>query len=306
MTSETIDVDLEKALAGDPKHNLLLRDYDHVVIRPIPDLEFDRSVEILGEVRFPGTYPVRRGETLSSVIERAGGFTERAYLRGAIFTRESAREIQRRRLDQLIQEIEESVLAGSEARISGALDAETVRSQQAALEAKKELLAKLRAAELTGRVVVKLAPLEELRGTRQDVEIEDGDTLTVPQMPGVVHVVGEVFNATSLLYEEGRTVGYYLRRVGGMTKEADKKQVSVIKADGSVVSMEQGNRGKLVSWDSEYNSWFFGGFMSMRMEPGDTIVVPRKLDRFLWIKTTKDITQIIFQIAVAAGVAFAI
>lgn len=306
MTSETIDVDLEKALAGDPKHNLLLRDYDHVVIRPIPDLEFDRSVEILGEVRFPGTYPVRRGETLSSVIERAGGFTERAYLRGAVFTRESAREIQRRRLDQLIQEIEESVLAGSEARISGALDAETVRSQQAALEAKKELLAKLRAAELTGRVVVKLAPLEELRGTRQDVEIEDGDTLTVPQMPGVVHVVGEVFNATSLLYEEGRTVGYYLRRVGGMTKEADKKQVSVIKADGSVVSMEQGGRGKLVSWNSEYNSWFFGGFMSMRMEPGDTIVVPRKLDRFLWIKTTKDITQIIFQIAVAAGVAFAI
>lgn len=306
MTSETIDVDLAKALAGDPEHNLLLRDYDHLVIRPIPELEFDRTAEILGEVRFPGTYPVRKGETLSSLIERAGGFTERAYLRGTVFTRESARDIQRRRLDQLVRQIEESVLASSEQRISGALDAETVKSQQAALEAKQELLSKLRAAELTGRVVVRLMPLEEFRGSRYDVELEDGDTLTVPQMPGVVHVVGEVFNATSLLYEEGNTVGYYLGRVGGMTKEADKKQVSVIKADGSVVSMEQGSRGKLVSWDSEYKSWFFGGFMSMRMEPGDTIVVPRKLDRFLWIKTTKDITQIIFQIAVAAGVVFAI
>ena len=91
-----------------------------------------------------------------------------------------------------------------------------------------------------------------------------------------------------------------------MTKDAEKKQVSVIKADGSVVSIEQGNRGKLVFWDSEQNSWLFSGFMSMEMEPGDTIVVPRKMDRFFWLKTTKDLTQIIFQIAVAAGIAFAI
>jgi len=306
MTSETIDVDLEKALAGDPEHNLLLRDYDHLVIRPIPELEFDRSAEILGEVRFPGTYPIRKGEQLSSLIERAGGFTGEAYLRGAVFARESAREVQRRRLDQLIRQVEESVLAGSEQRMSGALDAETVKSQQVALETKQQLLAKLRAAELTGRVVVKLVPVAELRGSPHDLELEDGDTLTVPQMPGVVHVVGEVFNATSLLYEQGRTVGYYLRKVGGMTKEAEEKQVSVIKADGSVISREQGNKGKLVFWDSEHSSWFFGGFMSLEMEPGDTIVVPRDLDRFLWIRTTKDITQIIFQIAVAAGIAFAI
>ena len=135
---------------------------------------------------------------------------------------------------------------------------------------------------------------------------EDGDTLMIPETPGVVHVVGEVFNATSLLYEEGRTVGQYLRKVGGMTKEADEKQVSVIKADGSVISRQQSNRGKLVFWDSASHSWLFGGFMSLEMEPGDTIVVPRKLDRFLWIRTTKDLTQIVFQIAVAAGIAFAI
>ncbi|UCD51146.1 MAG: SLBB domain-containing protein, partial [Phycisphaerales bacterium] len=305
MTTEKIDVMLAQALDRDPEQNILLRDYDHLVIRPIPELEFDRTAEILDQVRFPGTYPIRRGETLSSVIERAGGYTERAYLKGAVFTRESAKEVQRRRLDQLIKQIEESVLATAEQTIGGALDAQTIQGQEAALEAKRELLAKLRASEITGRVVVRLSSLEEFRHSRYDIELEGGDVLTIPERPGVVHVVGEVFNETSLLYEDNGTVDYYLRRVGGMTKDADQKQLSVIKADGSVISKQQG-RGKLVFWDGEFNQWFFGGFKNLELEPGDTIVVPRKLDRLLWLKTTKDITQIVFQIAVAAGVVLAI
>ncbi len=306
MTTEKIDIDLEKALAGDPEHDVLLRDYDHLVIRPIPDLEFGRIAEIQGEVRFPGTYPIRKAETLSSLIERAGGYTDEAYLKGAVFTRESAKEVQRRRLDELVREIEESMLTSAGQMISGALDAETIRGQQTALEAKRELLRKLRSAEITGRVVVKLAALEEFKTTRYDIELEDGDSLTIPRTPGVVHVIGEVFNPTSLLYEHRGTVSYYLRTVGGMTKEADKDQLSVIKADGSVISIEQGNRAKMVFWDSQHNRWLFGGFMNHQLEPGDTIVVPRKIDRFFWLKTTKDLTQIIFQIAVAAGVVLAI
>lgn len=305
MTTEKIDIGLEQALKGDSEQNILLRDYDHLVVRPIPNLDFGHAVELLGEVRFPGTYPIRRGETLSSVIERAGGYTERAYLKGAVFARESAKEVQRSRLDQLIKQVEESVLASAEQTIGAALDSATVASQEASLGAKKELLARLRATEITGRVVVKLAPLEEFRRSAYDIELEDGDILTVPERPGVVHVVGEVFNEMSLLYEEGGTINFYLRKVGGMTKEADEKQLSIIKADGSVISKQQG-RGKLVFWDKEYNQWFFGGFMNMQLEPGDTIVVPRKLDRLLLLKTTKDITQIVFQIAVAAGVVFAI
>jgi protein involved in polysaccharide export with SLBB domain len=306
MNTEKIEISLEKALTGDPEDDILLRDYDFLVVRPIPELEFDRTAEIGGEVKFPGTYPIRRGERLSSLIERVGGYTERAYLRGAVFTRESAREIQRRRLEQLMRQIEESVLGTAESRLGGAVDAETVKAEQAAMEAKKELLAKLRATEITGRVVVRLAPLEEFRGTKSDIELEDGDTLVIPPTPGVVHVVGEVFNETSLLYEKGAALSYYLQRVGGATKEADEKELSVIKADGSVVSKTQGKRGKLVFWHSDSNSWSFGGFMSMELEPGDTIVVPRKLDRFQWIKNTRDLTQIIFQIAVAAGVVLAI
>ncbi len=306
MTIEKITINLERALAGDSQHNILLQDYDHLTVRPIPELDFGRVAVIEGQVRFPGTYPIAKGETLSSLIERAGGYTDKAYLKGAVFTRESAKEVQTDRLNKLISEIEQSMLTSAGEATGGALDAEDVKAQQAALATNRELLTKLRTAKVTGRVVVRLSEPVELRDSKYDFELENGDTLTVPAMPAVVHVIGEVFNATSLQYEKGRTVNFYLHRVGGMTKDAEKKQVSVIKADGSVVSMEQGNRGKFVLWDSKQNSWLFSGFMGMELEPGDTIVVPRKMDRFFWLKTTKDLTQIVFQIAVAAGIAFAI
>ena len=271
----------------------------------IPQLEFDRVAIISGEVRFPGVYPVSKGDTLSSLIERAGGFTDRAYLRGAVFTRESAKVIQRQRMDELINKIEESVLTSSGEKISGALDAETAQVQAEGLNAKKELLAKLRAVKIDGRVVVKLSPLDQFRGSRYDVEMERGDRLFVPETPGVINVVGEVFNPTSVLYEKDRTVAYYLQKVGGPTNDADQKQISIIKADGSVVSIAQKDADS-VYWDSESHQWNFGGFMGIRLNPGDTILVPRKMDKFMWLKTTKDITQILFQAALATGVVLAL
>jgi protein involved in polysaccharide export with SLBB domain len=306
MTTEQIDVDLARAVADDPRQNIPLQDYDYLVVRPIPELKFDQTVTIKGEVRFPGTYPITRDETLSSLIERAGGYTSDAYLKGAVFTRESAKEVQRRRLEQMLSEIEESILTSTEQKIGAASDAEMVKGQQAALETKRALVTKLNATEITGRVVVKMAPLEELKGSRSDIKLENEDALTIPRTPGVVHVVGEVFNQTSLLFEEGATVNYYLRKVGGMSKDADTKQVSVIKADGSVISRQQDNVGQAVSWDKQANQWVFGGFMGLPLDPGDTIVVPKKLDKVFWLQTTRDITQIMMQVAVTVGIAFAI
>ena len=306
MKTETIDIDLEKAMAGDPEHNTALQDYDHLIVRPIPEVEFDRVAIVSGEVMFPGTYPVQRGETLSSVVERAGGYTERAYLKGAVFTRESAKAVQQERMDRLIKQLEESLLTKTEQAVSGGVaDAETAKGQQMALEAKKELIARLRTARIDGRVVMRLAPLEQFRGSKFDLQLEKGDKLVIPETPGVVLVVGEVFNPTALLYEKGRTVRYYLGKVGGLTKEADKKELSVIRADGSVVSMAQRSAGD-ISWDAESHQWYFGGFQNITLDPGDTIVVPRKMDRFLWLKTTKDITQILFQMALTAGVVLAL
>ena len=305
MQTEKIDIDLEKVLAKDPAHDIELQDYDNLIVRLIPQLEFDRVAIIAGEVRFPGVYPINRGETLSSLIERAGGFTDRAYLRGAVFNRESAKIIQRQRMDELISKIEESVLTSAGKEITGALDAETAQVQAEGLNAKKELLAKLRTTKIDGRVVVKLSTLDKFRGSRYDVEMEKGDKLFIPETPGIVNVVGEVFNPTSLLYEKDRTVAYYLQRVGGPTGDADEKQICIIKADGSVVSISQKDADS-VYWDSESHQWNFGGFMGIRLNPGDTILVPKKMDKLMWLKNTKDVMQILFQAALATGVVLAL
>jgi protein involved in polysaccharide export with SLBB domain len=305
MQTEKVDIDLEKALAKDPAQDVVLQDYDYLIVRLIPQLEFDRIAIIAGEVRFPGVYPISKGETLSSLITRAGGFTDRAYLRGAIFTRESAKVIQKQRLDELINKIEETVLTGAGREISGAIDAETAQVQAEGLKAKKELLAKLRTTKIDGRVVVKFSALDKFRGSRYDIEMEKGDNLFVPEMPGVVSIVGEVFNPTSVLYEKDKTVAYYLQKVGGPTGEADEKQIAIIKADGSVVSIAQKDADS-VYWDSEAHQWNFGGFMGIRLNPGDTIIVPQKLDQLMLLKNTKDIMQILFQAALATGVVLAL
>jgi len=305
MKTEKIDIDLAKALVGDPEHNIRLQDYDHLVVRPIPELEFDRTATIFGEVKFPGTYPLQRGETLSSLIERAGGYTDRAYLKGAVFTRESAKVVQQRRMDELVQQVEETVLVDTDRAVGSAVDEEAVKTQELRLKAKKELLGKLRAARVDGRVVIRLASLEQFKGSKYDLQLEKGDNLIIPETPGVVSVVGEVFNPTALLYEKDRTISYYLRRVGGLTQEANKKQLSIIRADGSVVSIAQKDAGR-IEWDSGSNQWVFGGFMNIKLDPGDTIVVPRKMDEFYWLRFTKDITQIIFQAALATGVVLAL
>ena len=305
METERIEIDLEKAMSGVSEHNIVLQDYDHLIVRPVPELEFDRVAVVSGEVRFPGTYPVQRGETLSSLIERAGGFTERAYLKGAIFTRESARVIQQDRMDRLVRQLEESMLTRAEETASAGTTGDSAAEQQVGLNTKKELIAKLRAARIDGRVVVRLIPLEKFRGSKYDLGLEKNDNLFVPETPGIVTVVGEVFNPTALLYEKDQTVSYYLNRVGGMTREADKKTLSVIKVDGSVVSALQRGATSL-SWDSQYHQWALGGLSNMHLDPGDTVVVPRKMDKFLWLRTTKDITQIIFQIALTAGVVLAL
>jgi protein involved in polysaccharide export with SLBB domain len=192
MQTEKIGIDLEKVFANDSAQDIELRDYDHLIVRLIPQLEFDRVAIIAGEVRFPGVYPINKGDTLSSLIERAGGFTDRAYLRGAVFTRESAKVIQKQRMDELINKIEETTLTSAGREIGGAIDVESAQIQAEGLNAKKELLAKLRTAKIDGRVVVKLSPLEQFKGCRYDVEMEKGDRLFVPETPGVINVVGEV------------------------------------------------------------------------------------------------------------------
>jgi polysaccharide export outer membrane protein len=304
MKTEVMAFNVAQALASNPLENFNLQEYDQVFIKKIPDWLEEVRVTIEGEVRYPGEYFVRDGERLSSLIERAGGFTQDAYLRGAFFTRERVRQIQGRRLADLILKMEQDLAAGEATEVMGALSKEEVEAHRVSMEAKKSLLQKLREAKVEGRMVVKLDQLERFKDSEYDVRVEDQDRLVIPKTPQSVNVLGEVYNATSFLYEKGKKVDYYLKRAGGPTMNAEEDEIYIIRADGSVQSKSQS--GKLFSWDPDNNRWSYGGFKSATLYPGDTLLVPRKLVKIQWVKEFRDITQIIFQIAIAAGVVAAI
>jgi protein involved in polysaccharide export with SLBB domain len=292
--SHTIAFSLEKAMAGDPAANLPLEPYDKLFVKKVPEWKQDRKVELLGEVTFPGVYYIAKGEKLSSVLRRAGGYTSDAYLPGAFFTRESARQQQQQRLNELRDQLQQAIFRASSQEVQGALSAEDVAAQKQFLSSQESLLQKLEAVQATGRVVVKLLPTEELERSEWDIVLEDGDKIAIPKRPQTVTVVGQVYNPTSFLWEpDHRTVGHYLQKTGGPTPDADAKNMYVVRADGTVVSSQSLSAA----------SWWSRGIEKLDLSPGDTILVPEKVTRVAWLREIRDVTQIIYQIAVAAGVA---
>lgn len=264
--TRTLPFDLAAAMAGDPEANLPLEPYDRLFVKKIPEWKRARQVTLEGEITFPGTYHVAKGERLSSVLRRAGGYTAEAYLRGAVFTRESARRQQQQRLDELRDRLQEAVFRASSQEVQAALNPEDVAIQQHFLASQQALLQKLVSIQASGRVVIQLLPIADLVGTEWDVVLEDGDSLAVPERPQTVAVVGQVYNPTSLLWEpDNRRAGYYLQRTGGPTPDAEEKRMYIVRADGTVVSSES---------EGGANWWTRGGIRSLDLYPGDTVLVP--------------------------------
>ncbi|MBI5238025.1 MAG: SLBB domain-containing protein [Deltaproteobacteria bacterium] len=293
-------VNLRTAMQGDAQSNIPLKSHDALFIKRIPDWKEQMYAELKGEVVFPGRYIIKKNETLSSLIERAGGFTEKAYLKGAAYSRKSLKALQQRNIDESLNRFEQEMLLQSASVMQAALTPEDAKQLQATFEQRKALLAKMRAARAEGRVSIKLDVPERLRGTSYDMALEDGDVLNVPERPGHVQVVGSVYNQTALIYNPNAAVSSYVKKAGGMTKGADEREMYILKADGTAVSSRDGG-GSWLRWDSENNGWV-GGFMSARLDPGDTIVVPENIEKIAWLKEVKDLTQILYQIAVTAGV----
>ena len=304
VSSYSIYINLQEALKDNPKDNILLEPYDEVQIRRIPNWmdETDRYVTLTGEVTYPGVYAIFKGEKLSSVIQRAGGFTDKAYLNGARFFREAVRELQQRRMDEVIAKTEQDVTQKQSELASAAASKEELEATKAALQGIMENLKRLKLAKAEGRVSIKLAPLDKFRDSLYDIEVMGGDALEVPQSTNAVTVLGEVYNPTTLVQIPGKDVSYYLKKAGGATQHAEKDDMYVIKADGTVYSRQESSYG--MHWDDDGKRWTFGGFFANQLAAGDTLVVPQKIETTALIRNIKDITTIISQIALSAGTIF--
>ena len=287
---EKRDVFLEKALEGIPGENILLKENDYLFVKAVPEWAMYKTVEIVGEVKFPGNYTVKKGERLSSLIERAGGFTDKAYLKGSMFTRVSVRKLQQAQLDEAIDRLQRQVLSRSATATQAALTPEDVLQQKATLEQKNALIEKMKAAKAKGRVTINLTDLGELKGSPSDLLLEEGDSLIIPERSQHVQVIGSVYNQTAFIYNPRTTVAGYLNEAGGLTDDAEESDLYVLKVDGSAVSKKA------------QGGFFGGGLLSSNLNPGDTIVVPEKIERVSWLKEVKDVTQILFEIAATAGI----
>jgi protein involved in polysaccharide export with SLBB domain len=298
-----IYVRLSQALSGASSQNVVLLPNDYLFVRTVPDWETYKTVQLAGEVNFPGTYTIQKGEMLSSLLTRAGGFTGKAYLLGGVLIRESTRVLQKQQLHAAIDRLEARALASAGQKAAGGLDAEEVKQIESAAMQQRMLIAALRKVEPLGRVVIELEDPERLRGTPKDITLEEGDRLMIPQAPGTVNVVGAVFAPTALVYTPYRTVKEYLAMAGGTTEIADDREIYVIKVNGAAVS-RKGFSLVRASWDGSKYGHHPGGMNSLALDPGDTIVVPEKLERINWLKNFKDIAAILGNLALTAGIAF--
>ena len=298
-----ITINLRQALAGHPRDNILLKNDDFLQVRTIPEWDLYKMVQIRGEVKFPGTYTIKKGERLSSLLARAGGLTERAYPKGAFFTRPAVKEAQAKHLKAAIDRLEADMLARVTEKTEAG-DPEEAKQAQFIARQQHRLLAKLREVTPLGRIVIRLDDPERLRGTPADIELTEGDHLAVPAIQQSVNVLGSVVNPTAVLYQPRLTVQDYVNQAGGFAKYADKRGIYVIKASGAAIS------GRSLGWFGNYYDgqefiFHVGGVKSLTLEPGDSIVVPEDIEKIAWLKELKDIATIIGQMAITAGVVIA-
>ncbi len=280
--TQVLSIDLDAVREGDKSANIQLQPFDRLSVKEISGWTEQAEVTLIGEVRFPGIYAIKRGETLRSVIQRAGGLTDLAFEQGAVFTRVELKRQEQQQLDQMVQrmrlDIAGMALMTTRAGLIGG---------EAAIGIGQTLLSELQSTTAVGRLVINLdAAIDARPGSSNDILLENGDELIVPRRQQEVMVLGEVQDATSHLYHPNLSRDDYISESGGLTDQADRRRIYVVRADGNVLT---GNRG-----------WFRGG-ADVEIQPGDAIVVPLNAEKLPALTLWQSASSIIFNIAFAAA-----
>jgi polysaccharide export outer membrane protein len=254
-------VSITTALSKNPDSPVSMHNGDVLTIRELPGWsDLGASITVKGEVTSPGTYGIRPGERLSSILERAGGFQSDAYPYGAILRRVQVRELEARDQDSMIMRVKDEQ---SQLQLLPDTDPDKKKAKDQALEQWQIALEQLSSNPPSGRVAIRISPdFHRWKGTVADVQVRAGDVIEIPKTPSYVMVTGQVFNPTAVSYRPGKSAQWYLGQSGGPTQLANKKAIFVVRADGSVIGASQG------LWSGES--------LTAELRPGDTVVVPEK------------------------------
>lgn len=267
-------INLQQVFLGDSEFTLT--PFDELNIKITPDYREEVYVEVKGEVRFPGRYKVSRGETLTQLIDRVGGFTQFAHPKATVFSRKSLREHEQKKLEELQSRLRQDIAISEleDANIGKTADVSSATS----------LLQILDTTEATGRLVIDIDSM--LTGETVDIILKAGDRLIVPSFRQEVTVVGEVQVATSHLYNPNFEYEDYIDRSGGEKDTANDDAIYIVKADGSVILPNE-------------SSWLT--HKATDIEPGDTIVVPLDTARVDSLELWTKVSQIVYQLAIGAA-----
>jgi len=273
--SDHLSITLSEAI-NDPTKDPKIQPYDTVSVRTIPEFRETLSVNLKGEVRFPGFYRFKRGETLSQVIKRAGGLTDLAHVEASVFTREELRVQEAKQLQELRKRLRADLAATSLEIVN--------EGQRSNLDNSVQILDTLESSNALGRLVINLNGV--LDGSIDDVVLKDGDLLVIPEYRQEISVFGEIQHPSAHLFNRKLNIDDYIELSGGVNIHADSKRIYIVKADGSV-SLPGGS------------GWFIR--KNTHINPGDTIIVPLDVDRRRSLTVWAEASAVIYQLALGAA-----
>jgi len=266
------EIDLDKVLST--TGGTLLQSRDSLTVRDIPDWSPNETITIEGEVRFPGKYRIVKGETLTDVVARAGGLTDEAAPEASTFTRVSVAAREADRALQFARDIQQTF----------ATRLLTEESTSQGLAEITQIVSALEASGGKGRLLIDLG-MALAGDPNYDLEVESGDVLSIPQRSNTVSVVGEVQRSGTHTYQGELALEDYIDLSAGLTRRADESGIYIVKANGSVVTLQR-------------NLWRFTGD-NKSLDPGDTIVVPINTQYKDSLASWREITQIVYQSVVS-------
>jgi protein involved in polysaccharide export with SLBB domain len=267
------------------KNDLTLEEGDHLFIREDASRREQIIITLSGEFQYPGKYAVEKGTRLSSVIERAGGFTKNAFLEGSFYTRESVKIAQDKMIKKFLNFEQNAMLQEQSSLTIGSSPAQ-IEARNKLVEYRQKLIQELDALQAPGRILIRLnTDMKKFQDSEYNITIEDGDTLNIPTVLSTVQVVGNVYGPSTVAYNEGKGIDYYINKVGGLTKAADANGIFIIKANGETVS---------------------SFVRAVKVKRGDTVIVPEEFKyRTLPGLFFKDVIQVIYQATMGAAVSIA-
>ena len=291
-STNVIPFNLRKALAKDPQNDLVLQPGDIIDILSAKDVRTPSSTSTLyvfvdGEVNSPGVYELRPGDTLKDVIVKAGGVSSKAYLYGAELNRESVKKKQQVVLNQMLDQLQQSMLGQISSSTASATSGSQVAVQNQVMAQQQAFISKMRQIKPSGRVILGMPSANVSLDDMPAIQVENGDTIYIPTRPSTVDVIGQVYNPATFMYKPNALVSDYITMAGTENQFADTSNEYILRADGTLYSRQQ------AGW--------FGGFASRSLNPGDAIIVPQQIQFGSTVQNLLNWTQILANFGTTAA-----